>query len=232
MTQYEQAKAGVITDQMRQVGQYENLPAELIRDEIAAGRLVIPANRLHLEPTDKTNVTLKPCGIGRAVSTKINANIGTSPVSSCDESERLKLELAVKYGADAVMDLSTGGDLSATRRNVIAHSSVPIGTVPIYSMIAEKPLDQLTRDDILTGIAEQAAQGVDFFTIHAAIRREHLRLIDKRKIGIVSRGGALLAQWMVHNDSENPMYELFDEISEIMRQYDVTYSLGDALRPG
>ncbi len=232
MTQYQQALAGVITDEMRRVAQREGIDAEIIREQIAAGRLVIPANRLHLAGMGESGAPLDPCGIGRAVSTKINANIGASPLGSCKEQELEKLQQAVRFGADAVMDLSTGGDLDETRQHMIAHATVPIGTVPIYSMIAHKPIEELTCDDILSTIRKQAAQGVDFFTIHAGLLRKHLPLAAKRKLGIVSRGGSLLGKWMVHNRRENPMYELFDEISAIMVEYDVAYSLGDGLRPG
>jgi phosphomethylpyrimidine synthase len=243
-TQYEQAKAGVVTAQMLRVAQREGVSGELIRSELAAGRLVIPANQLHLKglstnpatPASSTGsaspTVLDPCGIGRAISTKINANIGASPLTSCKEQELLKLQWAVKYGADAVMDLSTGGDLDATREFLIANSTVPIGTVPIYSMIVGKSVEDLTCDDILKTIEKQAIQGVDFFTIHAGLLRRHLGLANKRRMGIVSRGGSLLAKWMVTHNRENPMYELFDDISSIMRQYDVAYSLGDGLRPG
>ena len=233
MTQYEQAVAGRLTPQIQRVAQRERIDAETVRREVAAGRLVIPANTLHLAGGgDGTAAKLDPCGIGRAVRTKINANIGASPISSCKEQELIKLQLAVRYGADTVMDLSTGGDLDETRRHLLAHASVPLGTVPIYSMIVDRPVEDLTRDDILQTIRKQAAQGVDFFTIHAGIRRRHLPLVKKRKLGIVSRGGSLLAKWMVHHGRENPMYEAFDEISAILREYDVTYSLGDGLRPG
>ena len=150
-------------------------------------------------------MALVPCGIGRALTTKINANLGASPVSSCRQTELLKMQWALKYGADAVMDLSTGGDLDDTRQFLIANSPAPIGTVPIYSMIVHKPVEDLTRDDILGTIEKQAAQGVDFFTIHAGILRRHLEPAMKRKLGIVSRGGSLLAKWMVHHGRENPM---------------------------
>jgi phosphomethylpyrimidine synthase len=161
MTQYEQAKAGNITPQMRRVAQRENVSPQFIRDELAAGRLVIPANRVHLQGTGAG--ALDPGGIGRGVTTKINANIGASPVSSCPDQERVKLDWAVRYGADAVMDLSTGGDLDATREFLIAGSSVPIGTVPIYSMIVNKPIEELTHQDILATIRKQAAQGRGLF---------------------------------------------------------------------
>jgi len=230
MTQYEQAPAGRITAEMTRVAEREGLAAEKIRQEMAAGRLVIPANRLHLAGAD--GARLDPCGIGRAVTTKINANIGTSPISSCREEELLKLQWAVRYGADAVMDLSTGGDPDATREHLLAHASVPIGTVPIYSMIVDRAVEDLTPADMLAYIRKQAAQGVDFFTLHAGLRRKHLPLIEKRTLGMVSRGGSLLAKWMVRHGRENPLYEMFDEISGILREYDVAYSLGDALRPG
>lgn len=232
MTQYEQAKAGKITPQMERVAQREHRTGQFIRDEMAAGRLVIPANRLHLQGVGDGGLALDPCGIGRALTTKINANIGASPLSSCKKTELLKLQWAVKYGADAVMDLSTGGDLDETRSFLIANAAVPIGTVPIYSMIVSKPVIELTHADILATIRKQAQQGVDFFTIHAGILRAHLHAATRRKLGIVSRGGSLLAKWMVHHGQENPMYELFDEILGILREYDVACSLGDGLRPG
>jgi len=231
MTQYEQAVAGQTTPEMQRVAEREGIDAETVRREIAAGRLVIPANRRHLAGAGG-GAKLDVCGIGRALRTKINANIGASPVSSCKEQELVKLRLAVRYGADAVMDLSTGGDLDETRRHLIAHATVPVGTVPIYSMIVDRPVEELTADDILRTIRQQAEQGVDFFTLHAGIRRKHLPLAEKRKMGMVSRGGSLLAKWMTHHGRENPMYEAFDEISAILREHDVTYSLGDGLRPG
>jgi phosphomethylpyrimidine synthase len=232
MTQYQQALAGTITPEMRRVAAREGIDAETVRQELAAGRLVIPANRVHLAGTEPAASRLDPAGIGRAITTKINANIGASPLSSCKETELVKLQWAVRYGADAVMDLSTGGDLDDTRKHLIANAAVPIGTVPIYSMIVHKPIEDLTVADILATIRKQAEQGVDFFTIHAGLRRKDLPLIARRKMGIVSRGGSLLAKWMVHHGRENPMYEAFDEISAILQEFDVTYSLGDGLRPG
>ncbi len=217
---------------MQRVAEREGIPAETIRAELAAGRLVIPANVRHLAGIREGAVKLDPCAIGRAVSTKINANIGASPVSSCGELELTKLRWAVQYGADAVMDLSTGGDLDVIRTNLIAAATVPIGTVPMYSMIIDKPIEDLTHETILATIRAQAEQGVDFFTIHAGILRDHVPMAMKRKMGICSRGGSLLAKWMYHHGRENPMYELFDEISAIMAEYDVAYSLGDGLRPG
>src|SRR5213078_4551440 len=160
---------------------------------------------------------LDPTGIGRMITTKINANIGASPVTSGTAEEVEKLEWAQKYGADTLMDLSTGGDLAACRQAIIDHATIPIGTVPIYSMIVGRAIEDLSYDVVLKEIERQAEQGVDYFTIHAGVLREHL---------------SLLAKWMIHHGRQNPMYELFDEISAIMRAYDVTYSLGDGLRPG
>ena len=226
MTQLTQARKGIITDQAKEVARKEAASPENIRDEIAQGKLVIPANRIHLERG------LRPIGIGRAVTTKINANIGASPLDSSEVHELEKLNIALKYGADAVMDLSTGGDLDKCRLNLIEHCPVPLGTVPIYEMIVDKPIEQLTYDDILKVCQKQAAQGVDFFTIHAGVLQEHIPLIDSRIAGIVSRGGSLLALWMRHHNKQNPFYELFDDICDIMCQYDVCFSLGDGLRPG
>jgi len=241
MTQLESARAGIITEQMKRVAERENVTAAFVRDKVAAGHLVIPANVRHLhgsagrDPQHRTGTApcrLDPTGIGRAVSTKINANIGASPVTSSTDEETDKLRWAVRWGADAVMDLSTGGDLNACRQAMVDHSTVPIGTVPIYSMIINRNIEELTYDDILREVENQARQGVDFFTIHAGVLREHLPLVRNRVTGIVSRGGSLLAKWMIHHGRENPLYDTFDEISAIMRQYDVTYSLGDGLRPG
>jgi phosphomethylpyrimidine synthase len=227
ITQLEHARLGLITPEMERVAQREpHLSAEQIRDEVAAGRMVIPANKVHL------GMELDPMAIGRASKTKINANMGASPVSSGSLEEVEKLEWALRWGADTVMDLSTGGDLDATREAIIKHSTAPIGTVPIYSMILGRTIEELDREMVLECLEAQAQQGVDYFTIHAGVLRDHLSLVGKRTTGIVSRGGSMLAKWMIHRGRENPMYELFDEISDIMRQYDVTYSLGDGLRPG
>jgi phosphomethylpyrimidine synthase len=228
MTQLQSARNGEVTDAMKRVADREKVQAGFLRHQVAQGRVVIPANIRHLPPHGK----LDPTGIGRAISTKINANLGASPVASSKEEELGKLEWAIKYGADAAMDLSTGGDLNATRCYLIENSTIPIGTVPVYEMIVGRPVEELNEKVILETIERQASQGVDFFTIHAGILKEHLPLVKQRLAGIVSRGGALLARWMMHHDRQNPFYELFDEISAIMRQYDVTYSLGDGLRPG
>ncbi len=227
MTQILKAKNNEITLQMKQVAEKEQVAPEMIRSEIAAGRLVIPANIKHIDSG------LVPIGIGRAITTKINANIGASPLDSDDNCELRKLEVALKYGADAVMDLSTGGDVDRCRVNLIANSPVPIGTVPLYEMILnDKPIEELTYDDILATCRKQAEQGVDFFTIHAGLLREHLPFIKKRLAGVVSRGGSLIASWMNSHGKQNPFYEIFDDICDIMLEYDVCFSLGDGLRPG
>jgi phosphomethylpyrimidine synthase len=212
---------------MRRVAEREpHLSAEEIRDEIAAGRMVIPANRVHLEHG------LDPMAIGRASLTKVNANMGASPISSGMHEEIEKLEWAIRWEADTVMDLSTGGDVNATRIAICQASTVPIGTVPIYSMILDRKIEELDAMTVLDRLEEQAQQGVDYFTIHAGVRREHLPYVSKRLIGIVSRGGSLLAKWMIHHEQENLMTQIWDEICELVRRYDVTFSIGDGLRPG
>jgi phosphomethylpyrimidine synthase len=227
ITQLEHARLGVITPQMRRVSQREpHLTPEQVRDEIAAGRMVIPANINHLRHR------LDPMCIGRASKTKINANMGASPVSSGTDEELEKLDWAVKWGADTVMDLSTGGDIDACRDAFCRHSTVPIGTVPIYSMIIGKKIEDLDWPTIEASLHHQARQGVDYFTIHAGVRRGHLKYVKNRLIGIVSRGGSLLAKWMLVHNAENIMYTRWDDICDILRTYDVTFSIGDGLRPG
>ena len=225
-TQLQDAKAGIITDQIRYVAKSEGLEPEQIREQVAAGRLVIPANKIHLQ----TN--LIPAGIGRILTTKVNANIGTSSIRSSLEAEFDKMQSALDAGADAVMDLSTGGDLDHVREQLLARCPVPFGTVPIYEAIEGRNVEDINEKIILQIIEKQAKQGVDFFTIHSGILKEHLPLLKNRVGGIVSRGGALLAKWMLHHNRQNLMYELFDEICDIMLEYDVCFSLGDALRPG
>ena len=227
VTQLESARAGIITPEMRRVSEREpHLSPEEVREEVATGRMIIPANRVHLKHR------LDPMCIGRASRTKVNANLGASPVSSDTAEEVEKLRWAERWGADTAMDLSTGGNLDACREAIVQGSTVPIGTVPIYSMIIGRKIEDLTTAVILETIERQARQGVDYFTIHAGVLREHLPLIQKRLIGIVSRGGSILAKWMLTHGKENPMYEHFDEICDIMREYDVSFSLGDGLRPG
>ena len=227
VTQLEHARLGIITPQMRRVAEREpHLTAAQIRDEVAAGRMVIPANIYHLRHK------LDPMAIGRASKTKINANMGASPVSSSTDEEVEKLRWAERWGADTVMDLSTGGDLNLTRRAIIANSHVPIGTVPIYSMIIGRKIEDLDWSLIRDELINQAEQGVDYFTIHAGVIQDHLPFVRQRLIGIVSRGGSLLAKWMLHHRRQNPMYTHWEDICQIMRKYDVTFSIGDGLRPG
>ena len=307
MTQLQSAREGLITPEMIRVAVRENVTPEFIRDGVARGNIVIPANVRHLAgsggqapnaecrmknaeaaspaqngsngktvlhsafcihpsatavghptatpsaaywtnqtvqqrrawiddpahcPGERAPKCLDPTGIGRSITTKINANQGASPVSSDTREELVKLRHAVLYGADTVMDLSTGGRLDECRQAIIDNSVVPVGTVPIYSMILGKKIEDLSYDDILRVVEHQAKQGVDYFTIHAGVLKEHIPLIRNRITGLVSRGGSMLAKWMIHHNKQNPMYELFDEISAIMREYDVTYSLGDGVRPG
>lgn len=227
VTQLEHARLGNITTEMRRVAEREpHLTAEAVRDEVAAGRLIIPANVKHLAKK------LDPMAIGRASCTKVNANLGASPVSSGTDEEVAKMSWAVRWGADTVMDLSTGGAIDACREAIGEESTVPVGTVPIYSMIIGRRIEELTIEEILSGLRHQAEQGVDYFTIHAGVLREHLPFVEKRLIGIVSRGGALLAKWMLVHGEQNPFYAHFDEVCAIMREYDVSFSLGDGLRPG
>jgi len=227
ITQLESARLGIITPEMHRVAQREpHLTPTQIRDEIAAGRLIIPANKNHLAKN------LDPMAIGRASKTKVNANMGASPISSGTEQEVEKLQWAEQWGADTVMDLSTGGDLDACRAAIIENATVPIGTVPIYSMIIGKKIEDLDHDLIMDTLEKQAQQGVDYFTIHAGIKRAHLKFVKNRVIGIVSRGGSLLAKWMLVHNQENIMYTMWDEICQLMRQHDVAFSIGDGLRPG
>ena len=228
MTQFERARAGEITPEMKFVAQLEDLPEELIRDEVARGRMVIPANTVHL--TKK----LEPMCIGIASLTKINANIGNSAVTSDVETELEKLHLAVHYGADTVMDLSTGKDIDGIRRAIIDASPVPIGTVPIYQMLEELggDIDDMKPQHFLDMCEKQAQQGVDYMTVHAGVLQAHLGLTMNRITGIVSRGGSLIARWMMTHRQENPLYTHFEDLCDIFRQYDVTWSLGDGLRPG
>lgn len=227
ITQLEFARLGIVTDEMKRAAEREpHLTAEQIRDEIAAGRMILPANKNHL------GKKLVPMVIGRASRTKVNANMGASPVSSNTQDEIEKLRWAERWGADTVMDLSTGGDLDRTRESILEHSTVPIGTVPIYSMIIGRDIEELDEGIIVETLEHQARQGVDYFTIHAGVRRAHLPYVRERLIGIVSRGGSLLAKWMLHHQAENPMWTSFDAICDVMRRYDVSFSLGDGLRPG
>lgn len=227
MTQLESARLGTITPEMEFVASREDLAPELIRSEVARGRMVIPANVNHLRKN------LEPMAIGVASSCKINANIGNSAVTGKAEGELEKLHTAVHLGADTVMDLSTGGNINEIRQAIIDASPVPIGTVPIYQVIQEvRDVADITPKQMLDMVEHQAKQGVDYMTIHAGVLLEYLPLTTKRVTGIVSRGGSLMGAWMLQRHEQNPWYTHFDELCEIMRAYDVTYSLGDGLRPG
>ena len=228
MTQLEAARAGQITPEMEYVAERESLTPEVIREEVATGRMVIPANTVHLAEN------LEPMCIGIAASCKINANIGNSAVTSDAETELDKLHTAVHFGSDTVMDLSTGNDIDQIRRDIIKASPVPIGTVPIYQMLEELDgdMESMRPQHFLDMVEHQAKQGVDYMTIHCGVLLEHLHLTTERVTGIVSRGGSLIAKWMMAHRQQNPLYEHFDDLCDIMRQYDVTWSLGDGLRPG
>jgi phosphomethylpyrimidine synthase len=227
MTQLQSARAGVITPEMQFVARRENLEPELIRSEVGRGRMVIPANKVHL--TKK----LEPMCIGVASSCKINANIGNSAVTGRVEDELEKLHTAVQLGSDTVMDLSTGGNIDGIRQAIIDESTVPIGTVPAYQIIQQvKDPRDITPRMLLDMVEHQARQGVDYMTIHAGVLLEYVALTSDRVTGIVSRGGSLMAAWMVAHHKQNPWYTHFGELCEIMRKYDVTFSLGDGLRPG
>jgi len=224
-TQMHYARRGMVTPEMARVAEREEVPAEFVRDEVARGRMVIPANVHHAR--------LDPMGIGINARCKINANIGNSSVHSDVAGELQKLHAAVHYGADTVMDLSTGGGIDEIRAAIIADSPVPIGTVPIYQAVQQVTrVEDLTVDDLIDNIEHQAQQGVDYMTVHCGVLYEYLPMVQHRITGIVSRGGALHAQWMVHHRKQNPLYVHYDKILEIARKHDVTLSLGDGLRPG
>ena len=231
MTQLEKARAGIITPEMKAVAEKEQVEAQWLRDLIAEGRVVIPANINH-----KGSV---PCGIGEGLLIKINSNIGTSTDRAMIDEELAKLEVSIEAGADTIMDLSTGGDIDQCRRRILKESPIPVGTVPIYQAVIETierqgGLIHLTVDKIFEVIEKQVADGVDFITVHCGLTRSALDLLkDQGRItDIVSRGGAFLTTWMLHHDKENPLYDNFDRLLSIAKKNDVTLSLGDGLRPG
>ncbi|PKM76608.1 MAG: phosphomethylpyrimidine synthase [Firmicutes bacterium HGW-Firmicutes-15] len=231
MTQLESAKRGEITPQMQEVALHEGIPAETIRERVASGLAVIPFNERHQG--------LKACGIGFGLRTKVNANLGTSQVFPEWENEIEKMEAALGAGADAIMDLSTGGELKACRREVLARCPVPVGTVPVYeaairTRLKNKLVVEMEADELFQVIEEHAAEGVDFVTVHCGVTRNIVEKMKKRPrlLGIVSRGGAMMAGWMLHRGEENPLYAQFDRLLDICKTYDVTLSLGDGLRPG
>jgi len=227
MTQLEAARQGTVTPEMQFVADREGLDPELIRSEVARGRMVVPANKVHLQKK------LEPMAIGVASQCKINANIGNSAVTGKVDDELEKLHTAVHLGADTVMDLSTGGNIDGIRQAIIDSSPVPIGTVPIYQAVQEvKDPNDLTPQQMLDMVEHQAQQGVDYMTIHAGVLLKYVPLTRNRVTGIVSRGGSLMAAWMIAHHQQNAWYTHFDELCEIMRAYDVTFSLGDGLRPG
>ncbi len=224
-TQMHYARQGIVTEEMHFVAKRERIAPELVRGEVARGRMIIPANVNH--------PNLEPMAIGVASKCKINANIGNSAVTSNIEEELAKLAYSVKYGADTVMDLSTGGDIAAIRKAIIAASPVPIGTVPIYEALSRvRRVEDLNRQVMLEVIEEQAEQGVDYMTIHAGVLVQYIPLTTRRITGIVSRGGSILAEWMVKNHKQNMLYECFEDICKIFQKHDVSFSLGDGLRPG
>ncbi|MFP4641776.1 MAG: phosphomethylpyrimidine synthase ThiC [Chloroflexota bacterium] len=231
MTQLEMAKSGYISEQMQSVADREGLEAEFVRQRVAEGSVVIPANVNHQG--------LQPCGIGKGLSTKVNANIGTSSDFSSLDMELVKLQAALDVRADTVMDLSTGGDITAIRREILKRCSVPLGTVPIYqaglAAIEQRgAIVEMTDDDIFGCIEDHARDGVDFVTVHCGVTRKAAEMLadEGRVTNVVSRGGAFLTGWILHNGRENPLYEHFDRLLEIAREYDVTLSLGDGFRPG
>ncbi len=224
-TQMHYARLGRTTEEMEYVARRERLSADTIRDEVARGRMIIPANIHH------TN--LEPMCIGVASTCKINANIGNSSTTSNIEEELEKLRYSIKYGGDTVMDLSTGGDIPRIRKAIIDASPVPIGTVPIYEALSRvRRVEDLNINVMLEVIEEQAEQGVDYMTIHAGVLVQYIPLTTRRVTGIVSRGGAILAEWMVKNHRQNLLYEHFEDICKIFQKHDVSFSLGDGLRPG
>ncbi len=227
MTQLLEALAGTITQEMQFLAEQEQIPPREVLEGVARGHLVIPANRNHLKKG------LIPLGIGTAVRTKINANIGKSAVASDTGCELEKLRIAVQYGADTVMDLSTGDAIDSVRERIIEASHVPVGTVPIYQVAQQ--LDEIAEmrpSHFLDVVEQQARQGVDYMTVHCALLMEHLPLTERRITGIVSRGGALMARWMTAHGAQNPLFMAFDDLCDIFREHDVTWSLGDGLRPG
>ena len=231
MTQLQRARSGVITPEMKTVAEKEKVDAAWLRNQVAKGRVVIPANRRH--------DWLSACGIGEGLLIKVNANIGTSSDHAVFEDELAKLRVSIDAGADTVMDLSTGGDIDTIRGAVLKESTVPVGTVPIYQAVVETVeekggLIHLTVDKIFDVIERQAKDRVDFMTVHCGLTRSGLEMLRKhgRVTDIVSRGGSFLTTWMLHHDRENPIFENYDRLLSVAKKYDVTLSLGDGLRPG
>ncbi len=230
MTRMALAKKGIITEEVKSVAVAEGVPAEQISRDMASGVTVIPVNR---------NRKIAPLGIGRNLRTKINANIGTSKDKISLEGEREKLETLVKYGADAVMDLSTGGPIKKLRTMMLERSPIAVGTVPIYEAAVraveqKEMISKMTAEDLFAVIEEHGAEGVDFVTVHSGLTMKAVERLrsEGRILDVVSRGGSFLVEWMIYNGKENPLYEQFDRLIEIARRYDMTLSLGDGMRPG
>lgn len=222
MNQIEFSKKGEPTGEVELISRYEAVSKEYLMDMISCGKIVIPSNN--------RNTLIKPCGIGTGLKTKVNANIGTSPDNDNLDLELKKLECAVYNGADTIMDLSIGKNISDVRREIRKRCPVPLGTVPVYSAFAEN--DNPKADEILASVEEHLKDGVDFVTVHCGVTRNAIPLVKKRVLGVVSRGGAMLLKWMKDNGKENPLFDNFDELLEIAKKYDATLSLGDGLRPG
>ncbi len=231
MTQRIKARKGIVTKEMEIIAREEGVIPEWLRDKVASGRVIIPANRKHKG--------VKPIGIGERLRIKINTNLGTSSDHIDLEDELKKLEVSIQTGTDTVMDLSTGGDICAIRKEIIRHSSVPVGTVPIYEAAVEavgkrKALAKMRVNDLFEVIERQAEEGVDFMTVHCGVTRSSVERLrrDRRVMGVVSRGGSFLIEWMIYNNQENPLFSDYDRLLEIAKRFDVTLSLGDGLRPG
>ncbi|MBU0477447.1 phosphomethylpyrimidine synthase ThiC [bacterium] len=224
MTLLEAAKKHIITNDIKIVAKKEGIDTNKLVQRIAAGEIVIPKSKKH---------KFSPIGIGSGLMVKINANIGTSPKDADIKKELKKLRVAIKSGADAVMDLSTGGDLNKIRRTIIKESSVPVGTVPVYQVMVEKKhIARISKEDILNTIRIHGEQGVDFITVHCGFTRDCIPLLKNRITGVVSRGGTFIMRWMQYHGRENPLFEYYDEVMDIAKEYDMTLSLGDGLRPG
>jgi len=231
MTQVLEARRGIVTKEMERVALEEGVSPEWLREKVASGRIVIPANRNHKG--------VKAVGIGEGLRIKVNTNLGTSSDHSDLEEELKKLRVSIEAGTDTVMDLSTGGDISAIRAEILKHAPIPLGTVPIYQAAVEavrkrKALAKMETDDLFKAIEAQAEEGVDFMTVHCGVTRNTMERLkrDRRLLGVVSRGGSFLVEWMIYNGQENPLYEHYDRLLEIAKKHDVTLSLGDGLRPG
>ncbi len=229
-TRIELARKGIITDEVKQVAEDERIDPEQLSMDIAGGVTVISRN---------VNHDIKPLGIGRGLRTKINANIGTSKDKISIEEEMEKLDVLIKYGADAVMDLSTGGPIKEIRKRLMDRSTISVGTVPIYQAVAKAAeekgsIAKMTADDLFDAIEDHAKEGVDFVTVHCGLTRRTIETLrdEGRILDIVSRGGSFLVEWMVYNDKENPLYEQYDRLVEMSKKYDLTLSLGDGARPG